>query len=202
MPDEEDPQNFHSIVIFLDDFSHLRKNDKDGDDDESEDEDDLAPKIVPLYSETDDEREEGDGNGDGDQPKDAAAAEDERPSMYNCRNVGVCGGFENDIDNGSCVVCDTPRPPMEELIEAHAAARKAEKAAAKAAAAQDAVSDDEEGEPLHHLRLKKLKRDIRHVISHDQRLIALQRLEEAKGDEEERKRVEEAKKQAAASEEQ
>ena len=66
MPDEEDPQNFHSIVIFLDDFSHLRKNDKDGDDDESEDEDDLAPKIVPLYSETDDEREEGDGNGDGD----------------------------------------------------------------------------------------------------------------------------------------
>jgi len=33
--------------------------------------------------------------------------------------------------------------------------------------------EEDEGEALHHLRLKMLKRDIRHVISHEQRLIAL-----------------------------
>ena len=66
----------------------------------------------------------------------------------------------------------------------------------------DADSDDEEGEPLLHLRLKKVQRDLRHVISHDQRIIALQRLEESKQMKEEedaRKKIEEeeAKKKAA-----
>ena len=37
------------------------------------------------------------------------------------------------------------------------------------------------------MRLKKLRRDLRHVISHDQRIIALQRLEESKKAEEEAK---------------
>ena len=93
--------------------------------------------------------------------------------MYNCGNVGVCGGFENDIDNSTCVVCEAARPPMDQLIAEFKAKHKAEQAEAKAAAAMDADSDDEEGEPLLHLRLKKVRRDLRHVISHDQRIIAL-----------------------------
>lgn len=47
---------------------------------------------------------------------------------------------------------------------------------------------EDEGEPLHHLRIKMLQRDIRHVISHQQRIIALQRLEEAKLDKEEKEK--------------
>ena len=194
MPDEDDPANFHSIVVYIDDFSHLRPNDKDADEGSDSDADEtLAPKIVPLYSETDDEKDDSKAEG-GDQEKAKEEEEVVRPEMYNCTNTDVCGGFENDIDNSSCVVCETPRPPMEELIEAHKAKLKADKAADKAAAAADVDSDAEEGEPLHHLRLKKLKRDLRHVISHDQRLIALQRLDEAKKDkelEEERKKAEE-----------
>ena len=54
--DEDEPQKFNSIVIFLDDFSHLRANDKDDPDGgEDGDDDELSPKIVHLYSETDDE---------------------------------------------------------------------------------------------------------------------------------------------------
>lgn len=46
---------------------------------------------------------------------------------------------------------------MDELIEAFKAKKKADKAAEKAAAAAvDVDSEAEEGEPLHHLRLKKL----------------------------------------------
>lgn len=183
MPDEEQPESFHSIVLFLDDFSHMRVNDKEDNDQDSE-EDDLAPKIIPLYSETDDEKEEGK---DGDEKAEEEKAVEERPSMYNCPNVGVCGGFENDIENSTCVVCEAPRPPMDQLIAEFNAKKKAEQAEAKAAAALDANSEDEEGEPLLHLRLKKLRRDLRHVISHDQRIIALQRLEEAKKAEEEAK---------------
>ena len=63
--------------------------------------------------------------------------------MYNCGNLGVCGGFENDIDNSTCVVCESPRPPMDQLIEEFKAQRKAEKAEERAAAAMDANSDDE-----------------------------------------------------------
>ena len=51
--------------------------------------------------------------------------------------------------------------------EALKAKKRADKLAEKAAAAVDVDSEAEEGEPLHHLRLKKLQRDIRHVISHD-----------------------------------
>ena len=200
MPDEEEPEKYHSIVVFLDDFSHMRPNDKEmGDAGEaSADEDDSAPKIVPLYSETDDEKQDGD-------EQEAVAEEDsgnDRPAMYNCVG-GQCGGMENDIDNAECVFCCAARPPMDELIAAHKAKMKAEKAEAKAVAAANADSDAEEGEPLHHIRLKKLKRDIRHVISHDQRLIALQRLEEAKKAKEDGQDggAEEAKKEGEAAKE-
>ena len=40
MPDQEDPENFHSVVIYLDNFSHLRVNDTQGDDDAESDIDD------------------------------------------------------------------------------------------------------------------------------------------------------------------
>ena len=40
MPDQEDPENFHSVVIYLDNFSHLRANDTQGDDDAESDVDD------------------------------------------------------------------------------------------------------------------------------------------------------------------
>ena len=82
---------------------------------------------------------------------------------------------------------------MEELIKEHMVKLKAEEEAKKAAAKLDADSDEEDGEALHHVRIKKLRRDIRHVISHDQRKIALQRLDEKKKDEEERKKAEEEK---------
>ena len=84
-----------------------------------------------------------------------------------CGNVGVCGGFENDIDNENCCICDAPRPPMEELMASLKLELKKKAAEEKAAAALNANSDDEEGEPLHHIRLKMLRRDIRHIISHD-----------------------------------
>ena len=121
-----------------------------------------------MYSETDDEKEDNpDGKGE-EEGKDAEDEEVDRPQMYNCANIGVCGGFENDIDNECCLVCDTPRPSIEELMKAAASARKAEKAAAKAAEAENAGSEaEDEGEPLYHLRLKKLRRDVRHIISHD-----------------------------------
>ena len=203
MPDEDEPDQFHSIVIFLDDFSHLRANDNEMGDggNDADDLDDMAPKIVQLYSETDDEKEDGDGNGD-DEAKEEVV---DRPTMYICTGAQCpCGGMENDIDNDECVYCCAERPPMEDLLAAHKAKRKAEKAEEKANAAANADSDDEEGEPLYHLRLKKLKRDIRHLISHDQRLIALQRLEESKKDKEEdasKNEGEEAKKEDAKEEE-
>ena len=31
MIDEDEPDKYHSIVVFMDDFSHLRKNDKEAD---------------------------------------------------------------------------------------------------------------------------------------------------------------------------
>mmetsp|Transcript_30593 Transcript_30593/g.40695 ORF Transcript_30593/g.40695 Transcript_30593/m.40695 type:complete len:165 (-) Transcript_30593:3224-3718(-) len=164
MPDEDEPAEFHSIVIFIDDFSHMRPNDKDGDADENED----GPKIVQLYSETDDEKEDSpDGENDGE----AKAEEEEiRPEVYACSNSGCpIPGFENDIENSCCVVCEAPRPPMEELVAAIKAKMKADKAAEKAAAAMEAGDEDDADdgeEPLHHMRLKMLKRDIRHVISH------------------------------------
>lgn len=66
MADEEDPANYHSIVVYIDDFSHLRPNDKDADEGGDSDADEtLAPKIVPLYSETDDEKDDSKGEGDG-----------------------------------------------------------------------------------------------------------------------------------------
>ena len=65
---------------------------------------------------------------------------------------------------------------MDDIISAHKAKLKADKAAEKAAAAMEAGSEEEADdgeEPLHHLRLKMLKRDLRHIISHQQRIIAL-----------------------------
>ena len=176
MPDADEPEKYHSIVIFMDDFCHMRPNDKEATGNDDSDGDDDGPKIVPLFCDSDDEKD----GADGDAPKDDGKAAEDLPENYNCGNTDVCGGFENPIDNDVCVVCEAPRPPMDELIEAHKAKMKAEKAAEKEAAAMDADSEEEDGEPLHHVRLNKLKSDIRHVISHDQRLIALQRLEEKK----------------------
>lgn len=84
--------------------------------------------------------------------------------MYNCPNVGVCGGFENSTDNESCVVCEHPRPPMSELIAEAKAKLKEQKALEDANKDED--SEEEQGEPLHEIRMKMLRRDIRHVISH------------------------------------
>jgi hypothetical protein len=57
--DEEDPQAYFSILIFLDGFSHLRENDH-----ELSDEDDDPIKLLKLlHSETDDEAEAEDGKG-------------------------------------------------------------------------------------------------------------------------------------------
>ena len=130
-----------------------------------------------LYSETDDEKEEGGEEGSKEEEKE----EEVRPEVYACANSECpVPGFENDIDNESCVICDGRRPPMDEIISAEKQKRKAAKAEEKAAAAMDGGEEEDEGEPLHHLRLKMLKRDLRHIISHEQRIIALQRLEEAK----------------------
>ena len=158
LPDEESPEEYHSIVIYIDEFSHQRPDDREIEDEDEE-------RIIQLYSETDDEKEEG---AEDESTKQEDNEPEVRPETYACSNPGCpMPGFENDIDNPTCCICEGPRPPMDELIAALKAKLKADKAAEKAAAALDGGEEEEEDEPLHHLRLKMLKRDLRHMISHE-----------------------------------
>ena len=101
LDDEEEPEKFHSVVIFMDNFHHFRPNDKEEAEGELSDTDESAPKIVQLYSETDDEKP------DGEEGKEEEKEEEEqvRPENYFCKNMEVCMGFENPIENEECVVC-------------------------------------------------------------------------------------------------
>ena len=46
LDDEEEPEKFHSVVIFMDNFHHFRPNDKEEAEGELSDADESAPKIV------------------------------------------------------------------------------------------------------------------------------------------------------------
>ena len=154
MDDEKDPENYHSIVIIYDGFSHLRENDQVMDPTD-EDNDNY---IELLYSQTDDEG----GAADALEAEKAKKAEERRkaenPEEWQC---SICTCF-NPIGNTVCEVCGTGnRPPMEEII----AAKKAELAAAAGTQIPDSEQSKEKT-PLHKTRLKLLSRDIRHIISH------------------------------------
>lgn len=58
LPDEEQPEEYHSLVIFVDEFSHERPDDREIDDDDEN-------KIILLHSETDDEKDESETKNDG-----------------------------------------------------------------------------------------------------------------------------------------
>lgn len=95
LDDEEDPQNFFTIVLFLDGFSHLRDLDH-----ELEDEDDDESKLLKLlHSETDDEAEEKEEG----EPKveEVKKPKDEGPQEWSCP---VCT-FANPVSIGSCDIC-------------------------------------------------------------------------------------------------
>lgn len=152
IPDDDEPEKYFSLIIIIDGFCQTRP------DDHLEDEPGQEPtKLKLLHSETDDE---GDGNGEKDK-KEEAEEDIPPPTMYNCPQEG----FENDIDNNECLACGSPRPPMEMLIEIE---RKKILEARKAALAEKDV-DSDDGEPLFHIRLKMLKRDLRHLMSNHQK---------------------------------
>lgn len=57
MDEEDDPEHFMTIVLFIDGFSHLREADHEPDED-----DDDSKMLKLLHSETDDEDEDGGAN--------------------------------------------------------------------------------------------------------------------------------------------
>lgn len=57
MADEDEPDKYHSIVIFMDEFSYWRPNDKNKSGNDESDADDDGPKIVPLYVDSDEEND-------------------------------------------------------------------------------------------------------------------------------------------------
>ena len=81
--------------------------------------------------------------------------------MYKC----ISCQMENAVENINCLFCDAARPPMEELIAAEKARLKEEAALNKA----DQDESEDEGEPLFHIRLNMLRRDLRHMMSHAQK---------------------------------
>ena len=74
---------------------------------------------------------------------------------------------------------------MEQLIAEERKRVMEERAAAKADKAQD--SDEDGEEPLFHLRLDMLRRDIRHLMSTEQKEQIQVKMEESKKKEEEKK---------------
>lgn len=147
LPDEQEPEEYHSIVIFIDLFVHDRPDDRELDEDDEK-------KISLLHSETDDEKDDSEEKKD---EEDVKKEEEVVLTVFKCRNSGCpMPGFETDIESEACCICDTPRPPMSELIAQHKAELAAQKAAEKAAAAMDGAEEEEEGEPLHHIRMKML----------------------------------------------
>ena len=93
--DEEDPDNFYSVMIILDGFSHLRENDHEPDDD-----DDRSKMLKLLHSETDDEAEDNQA-GQGPQIEEEKPQEPDEPCIWNCP---ICT-FENPFSIALCEVC-------------------------------------------------------------------------------------------------
>ena len=88
-------------------------------------------------------------------------------------NCPICT-FENPFSISLCEVCATGnRPSKEELERKRAEELMVEKAQKEAEKEAQGVVE----EPLHKIRLKLLARDIRHMVSHDQRLKVLEKLE-------------------------
>ena len=161
-PDEDKPDLFHQIVILIDGFSHKRpindliskNDDKNG---ESDNESSSITKLPLLHIDTDDEAEENKDESKAEEEKEPEA--EERPPMFTCTACPM--QFENDIENESCLACEAPRPPMEELIKKY----KAEKMANSDPVEVD--EKDNDSTPLHRERLQALKLDLRHIVSHE-----------------------------------
>lgn len=161
-PDEDKPDLFHQIVILIDGFSHKRpiddlKSKNDDKNGESDNESSSITKLPLLHIDTDDEAEENKDEVKAEEEKEPE--EEERPPMFTCTACPM--QFENDIENESCLACEAPRPPMEELIKKY----KAEKMANSDPVEVD--EKDSDATPLHRERLQALKLDLRHIVSHE-----------------------------------
>lgn len=95
MDDEEAPEKFFTIILFLDGFSHLRDNDH-----ELEDEDDDEAKLLKLlHSETDDEAED---KPEGEEAKEEVKKpKDEGPQEWAC---SICT-LVNPVSISTCDIC-------------------------------------------------------------------------------------------------
>ena len=180
LPDEEDPENFHTIVIIFDGFSHMRANDQLMDPLDDDD----PNRIELLYSQSDDEGEGNDKLEEEKSKKAEAKKKAENPDEYSC---AMCTML-NHISLSTCDCCGSERPPMAQIVEASIAAYEE----SCGGAGGDGANGEAKLErtPLHKTRLEMLTRDIRHMISHDQRLIILKKAleEKARKDKEEAER--------------
>ena len=100
LPDEDEPENFHTIIIIFDGFSHMRENDQILDPTDF----DNNNYFEQLFSQTDDE---GDDSGKAEQEKEKARKEEmqskaDNPENWNC-SMCTC---ENDISVETCGVCE------------------------------------------------------------------------------------------------
>ena len=132
--------------------------------------------IKLLYSETDDEKDEKD---DKEEPKEEVKKPEapQGPSEWNCP---ICT-FINEMENATCICCEAgQRPSREELEREFKAALEQSKQEAKEQKELEKEQDADKKESLVHTRLRLLARDIRHMISHDQREVVLKKLEAEK----------------------
>ena len=91
--DEDDPENFLSIVLIIDGFSHLRELDHEPDED-----DDASKMLKLLHSETDDE---GDDKEDKPIEEEKEPEKEEGPTEWSCE---ICT-FLNGLSEAQCGIC-------------------------------------------------------------------------------------------------
>ena len=164
----------------------MRENDQFMDPADEED----PNRIELLYSQTDDEGEDAAKLDEEKEKKAEARRKAEKPEEYSCAACTMI----NPINLVNCDICGSERPPMEQIVNASIAAFEESQGGA---ADDGGAGGDTERTPLHTTRLQMLARDIRHVISHDQRLQILKKAQEEK----ERKDKEEAERKKKEEEE-
>jgi len=98
------------------------------------------------------------------------------PKEWAC---GACTCF-NPMGAKKCGICETPAPPMEDIIAEHKEKLNAE----RKQRGEVVVESKAEVVPLHMKRLSMLQSDLRHMISHEQRLKLLAEIAEKKAREE------------------
>jgi len=164
---QDDPAKFNAVIV-LDGFSHMRLLD----DGASEDSEEMKRKhkIDLLYADSEEEDAGKDEEEAKKEAERAKRAEEEKPKDWQC---GVCT-FINDLKGKQCMMCGSDAPSYEEIVAEHIAKLNVERKQ------KGEVVEVHETEPLHIKRLKMLQSDLRHMISHDQRLKLLAAIEEKK----------------------